>query len=70
MNQNSNRTERNQCDGCMQGAGIVLGPIYDTPLHVDRHGRAFMACERKKYEVVTCLSCGSTRERDQQCCGH
>ena len=33
----------NQCDGCMQGAEIRNG------LHVDRYGKAFMACERAKY---------------------
>jgi hypothetical protein len=40
-------------------------------LHVDENGRAFMACEKEKYEeIVVCLSCGTARERDQQCCGH
>lgn len=70
MNQEAIQIERNQCDGCMQGCAIVLGPIYDTPLHVDRHGRAFMTCQRDKYESVTCLSCGAIRLRHQQCCGH
>ena len=55
----------NQCDGCMQRA-----PLRDH-LHVDENGRAFMACEREKYEDrVTCLSCGTTRDRTEQCCGH
>lgn len=33
----------NQCDGCMQGAELRNG------LHVDRYGKAFMACERERY---------------------
>lgn len=31
--------------------------------------KAFWA-RAQTQEVVTCLSCGSTRERYQQCCGH
>jgi hypothetical protein len=59
----------NQCGGC-QARMPTKPSIAGSDLHVDEHGRAFMACERDKYELVTCLSCGSTRERDQQCCGH
>lgn len=35
---------RNQCDGCMQGA-----PVNASGNHVDDKGRPFMGCERVKY---------------------
>lgn len=70
MNQETIQTARNQCDGCMQGAEIVTAPISGVSIHVNRYGRAFMACQRDKYESVTCLSCGAKRERHQLCCGH
>lgn len=70
MNHEAIQIERNQCDGCMQGAEVVTTPISGTRIHVNEYGRAFMSCQRDKYEPVTCLSCGAARQRHQQCCGH
>jgi hypothetical protein len=63
MNQDTNRedrVERNQCDGCMQGAAIRPGSFGGSMLHTDRYGRAFMVCERERYVTPkTCLGCGA-----------
>lgn len=74
MNHDTNREDRNQCDGCMQGADTKLGAVSGSLLHIDRHGHAFMTCERELYaptSSVTCLSCGATAESAEQLpCGH
>lgn len=74
MNHDTNRedrVERNQCDGCRQGA-----PLRDG-LHVDKNGSAFMGCEKGRYqdgwwEKMVCLSCGAKADsaREMPCpCG-
>lgn len=39
--------ERNQCDGCAQGAPLR------GDLHIDKDGRAFMSCQRGRYNSLT-----------------
>lgn len=40
-------TQRNQCDGCAQGAPLRGG------LHIDKDGHAFMSCQRGRYQSLT-----------------
>lgn len=67
---NETQEDRNQCDGCAQRA-----PIRDG-LHIDKDGRAFMRCEKERYEPgwwerVTCLSCGAKAACAKSLpCGH
>ena len=42
-----NTGERNQCDGCAQGAALR------GELHIDKDGRAFMSCQRGRYNSLT-----------------
>lgn len=48
----------NQCDGCRQGAPLRNG------LHIDSNGRAFMACERDKYERRAAQPTGKMTDAD------
>ena len=40
----------NQCDGCRQKAPIIISSISKSRLHVDKNGRAFMACTSYRYK--------------------
>ncbi|HEX7911767.1 MAG TPA: hypothetical protein VF534_27250 [Paraburkholderia sp.] len=61
----------NQCDGCRQGA-----PINANGNHTDKDGRAFMGCQKARYqdgwwESAVCLACGAkARSAHELPCGH